>query len=136
MSAPQQARIVSNAEPSPLSLEDFRAVVTRIECPNFLLYVRAFLAFVELRRLARKSGGLVDIALLRRRPRVLIIVSYWESPVAIMRFNNLIAHITTVNWLYGSGARVWSARLRIEGTAFMSRTAVWRANGIHGIRPS
>jgi hypothetical protein len=110
----------------------FRAVVTRVQCPNFATFARCLVAFPLLRRQARKIDGFVDATIVARRPRTLVLMSFWESPEAITSFNSLVlGHARFATWTYAKGAKVWSVRLRVDRTAYMSRSSVW---GSHGVR--
>jgi heme-degrading monooxygenase HmoA len=120
-----------------LSQHEMRAVVTRIETPDWMTFARCVIAFLVLRSHAKVIQGFIDVALLIRWPRTLIIVSFWENRQAVTSFNTLVlGHSRIATWTHQRGAEVWSAAMRVERTGYMSRSKTWCRDGIRQFRNS
>jgi hypothetical protein len=121
----------------PPGLGKLRVNLTRIECPSLLVFARTLVAYWVLRRQVFRVPGIVEAGILLRRPRTLVLISVWDSDDAIVEFNtSVIDHVRGVNWLYATGSRVWSCRLRVDQPSHMSRSMLWRRDGIGELHPS
>jgi hypothetical protein len=102
-------------------------LVTRIEFPNRWLWLVGLAAYWKLRRRAAGVDGLVELAILSRRPRTIVMISWWTGSPALAVFNARVGkHAGLVNWVQRSRARYWSGSFVLTEVAPSSLSGVWR----------
>lgn len=116
-------------------------VVTRLEFPTALSLVRARWMFGRLRRLARKIDGFLYARCSIENPRVLVLLSIWDSEFSMINFTTLEEHVQASRWTIFAGGKVWSAVFEHRGVSsrtrgWLGRTHQWRPTVGREQRPS
>jgi hypothetical protein len=98
-------------------------LVTRIVFPRRWHVVRAAIAFRQMKRRGRTVPGFLDAALVIRRMRVVVIVSWWTDDLAIADFSTAVPeHLAMARWAFRQGALTWSGLYELRGLSTMTRS--------------
>jgi hypothetical protein len=76
-----------------------------------------------MKRRGRTVPGFLDAALVIRRMRVVVIVSWWTDDLAIADFSTAVPdHLAMVRWAFRQGALTWSGLYELRGLSAMTRS--------------
>ncbi len=114
-----------NVSPGPV------CVITRLEFPTPITLLRARLMFGRLRRLATGIDGFLYARCCIENPKVLMLLSIWDSELSMIKFTTLEEHVQASRWTIFAKGQVWSAVFEHRGVSsrtrgWLGRTYQWR----------